>query len=382
MRIGIDARLYGLEHAGIGRYVMNLIKYLPEFLDGDELVVFGPKKVAGELPKEAGIIFRHTETKHYSFSEQWQLPKVFKREKLDLLHVPHFNLPVLYSGKVVVTIHDLLWHQSRGAGQTTLPPLKYALKYRAYKLVVDRAVKQSKAIVVPSHFIKGKLIELYPGLPENKIKVTYEGVDDAFFQPGLPASIKGKKAAEHSPFFVYTGSAYPHKNLETLLLALNKLNQEITPPIKLILVGSRSVFRQKVSQEVTKLNLTGKVIDAGYMSDGELTGLYSQAVALVHPSKSEGFGLTGLEAMAAGTAVLAARAGSLPEVYGQAAVFFDPENPQELAFKMRRFLENQNLREKYAVGGREWVKKYSFSKMAGETAAVYHQVAGAGGKPG
>ena len=130
--IGIDCRLAGLKHAGIGRYVANLVSRLPK-LDSqiNWVLFFSDSEQAQEvLPNNQDIplikiIF--APIKHYSLAEQVQLPTIFNQEKLDLLHVPHFNVPWFYKGKTVITIHDLLWHEYRGLNATTLSPWKYSV---------------------------------------------------------------------------------------------------------------------------------------------------------------------------------------------------------------------------------------------------------------
>ena len=179
MKIGIDCRLAGSKHAGIGRYteslLLNLLKkdlktnWVLFFYDKDQA-----KNVLKNQIKKKNVQVVIAPIKHYSLEEQLRLPKIFKSTKLDLLHVPHFNIPIFYKGKLVVTIHDLLWHEYKGGSATTLSPTKYFLKYLFYKIIARLAVTKAKKIIVPAQTIKDTVIKFYPKT-KNKIVITKEG---------------------------------------------------------------------------------------------------------------------------------------------------------------------------------------------------------------
>ncbi len=160
MNIGIDARLWGLEHAGLGRYVMELINSLSREDKKNEYTIFLRRKYFNQtdLPDNFSKVL--ADIKHYSVEEQWLLAEMFNEEKLDLLHVPHFNVPLLYKKPFVVTIHDLLWHEIRGLSVTTQNPVTYIIKYFGYRSVVKHALQKSIEILVPSKTIKEKLLPL------------------------------------------------------------------------------------------------------------------------------------------------------------------------------------------------------------------------------
>jgi hypothetical protein len=152
-RIGIDCRLLGKKHAGIGRYIENLLLEIPHveahknfdwvfiFHDEQQWADFLAHTTEKDFFESQEHLF--APIRHYSLQEQLKMPSIFTKLKLDLLHVPHFNVPIRYNGKLIVTIHDLLWHEYRGAQVTTLPPWKYWIKHRMYKKVVSFAIKKS-----------------------------------------------------------------------------------------------------------------------------------------------------------------------------------------------------------------------------------------------
>ena len=174
MRILIDARLYGLENAGLGRYVVNLINELTMLDNKNKYIIILRRKYFDnlDLPNNfEKVLFDH---RHYSFMEQVKLPFLINKLNPDLVHFPHFNIPILYRGNFVVTIHDILMHNQRGFEARTLNPCKYVLKRLGYKFIFSEAVRKSKKVIVPSNAVKNDLLNYYK-IDGNKVEVIYEG---------------------------------------------------------------------------------------------------------------------------------------------------------------------------------------------------------------
>jgi len=363
MRIGIDARLSGAKHAGIGRYTQNLIiellkqnkrdKYVCFFYDNDQA-----SEVLGSYFNNKNIKVVITPIRHYTFQEQQKLPKLFQDENLDLLHVPHFNIPILYKGKLVITIHDLLWHEYKGGSVTTLNPITYMLKYLFYRLVTRIAVHKAEKIIVPAETIKQTVIRFYPKT-KDKIVVTKEG-----------AKIADRKKLKNLPklkkTFLYVGSLYPHKNLKLVLQALSSI-----PKYKLLIAGSRNIFQDKVKQYIKYKEIEEQVEFLGYVPDNDLAKLYQQVTALVQPSFSEGFGLTGVEAMSFGTSVLASDIPIFREIYQNAAFYFSPHSVASFIQAVHALEQNQ---DKVNAEGISLSKNYSWEQMATQTIDIYKSV--------
>ena len=382
MTIGIDARLWGLKHAGIGRYVLNLVVNLLQVEDSNHYVLLGPEQIKLDIPSSLHHKFTlvHTDIAHYSLLEQVQFPLLLKKHSVDLMHFPHFNVPIAYNKPFVVTIHDILWHQVRGGEVTTLSGWKYALKYQGYKRVVAHAVAASKKIIVPSKWVKTQLLQEFSQLNEQKIKVIYEGADHLGVgskeqeEGKFDINNNAKFQIPNSGFFLYVGSCYPHKNVSTLIQAIKELRDSGNGH-KLVIVSSRNVFVNKLEAQVNILGLEGQVIIAGKLSDEDLSELYQQAIALVHPSLSEGFGLTGLEAMKHGCLVISSGNGSLPEIYDKCAVFLeDPLNPHLLAFSMLEAAKANPLWNELKLNGKARAQDFVWQKTARETEAVYNSL--------
>ena len=157
MVIGIDARLYGLEHAGIGRYIMHLVEELQRLDQTNDYILFLRKNYypALKLPRRWTKIL--ADIPHYTLAEQILMPRLIRSAQVDLMHFPHFNVPLLYRGPFIVTIHDLLWHDFKGFQVTTLNPIMYLFKYGGYRLGVNLALVRGRPILAPRFWVKHEL---------------------------------------------------------------------------------------------------------------------------------------------------------------------------------------------------------------------------------
>jgi glycosyltransferase involved in cell wall biosynthesis len=371
-KIVFDARMYGLSHAGIGRYIKNLLIKLAPLLNKQELILIVNQEELKEIKNDLGdqINYVLAKSDHYSFREQIEIPRLLNKINPDLVHFPHFNAPLLTNKPFVVTIHDLIKHYFHGKESTTREQWVHGIKYLGYQIQVKFALNQSQLIYVPSKFWQEKLCQDF-NVNLEKIMVTYEAVDPHFIKK--TKKDKNQKILEKynltQPFIIYTGSVYPHKNLHNLLLALKKINN-----LHLAVVCSRDVFVKRMEKLTQKLNLKNQVSFLGFVPDNDLIALYHQAEALVQPSLMEGFGLTGLEAMAADCPVLSSNASCLPEIYGQAAIYFNPTEPEDIAQKLNKIVNNKKLKQKLKNQGREEVKKYDWQKTAKQTFKGYQQI--------
>jgi len=368
MKIGIDARFLGPEGTGLGRYVQELISNLEELDKNNEYTIFLRRQNFDLYePKNKNFKKILADARWYSLKEQIILPFIFSSQKLDLLHIPHFNIPVFYPGKIVVTIHDLIKSEFAGLSATTRAPSVYFLKHLGYELVIRIAVMRARKIFVPSKSIAKKLRENFR-VPGEKIAVTYEAASLVSSQFTVHSSQKIlAKYKIKKPYLLYVGNAYPYKNLDRLLLALKKL------PKKLSFVNpcSRSTFYDRLKNRAKELGLAERVILSGYVPDENLVGLYKEAEAYIFPSLSEGFGIPGLDAMALGTPVVCSNIPTLKEIYGDAALYFDPYSASDLAEKIEKILQDQKLRQDLTEKGKKQVQIYSWHKMAETTLAAY-----------
>ncbi|MFC1710110.1 glycosyltransferase family 4 protein [Patescibacteria group bacterium] len=372
-KILIDARLYGLENAGLGRYTMNLVDNLSELDKDNNYIILLRKKYFNRLKFPNNWKKIEADFNHYTFAEQFKLPFILYKEKPDLVHFPHFNVPVLYFGKFIVTIHDLLMHHFTGGEVTTLPKPLYLIRKLGYKIAFYKATKFSKNIITPSNVIKDEIIETYK-IKRDKIIVTYEGVDKNIIKKEKNSKNVLNKYSIDKPYFFYTGNAYPHKNLELAIKAVSELNKKRTDKAYLVIAGSRGEFQLRLEEKIKTIGAIKDIKLIGYVSDDDLSILYSKSLAFVYPSLMEGFGLQGLEAISSGTLVLASRIPVFKEVYKDVAIYFNPKDESSLVKRMD-FVKNLNSvkREDMVKSGQDFIKVYSWSKMARKTMEFYNE---------
>jgi len=376
-RIGIDARFYGPLGKGLGRYTQEVVDNVTILDKKNEYVIFLSKENFTEFKETERVKKVLAPVRWYTLTEQILMPFYIWREKLDLIHFPHFNVPLFTPVKFVVTIHDLILTKFPTIRATTLNPFFYKIKNVAYKIVIRSAIKRAKMIIAVSQFTKEDIITQFK-VSSQKIKVTHEGV--ARLQPmGKEKNISNDKKVLlgyniNKPFLLYVGNAYPHKNLEGLIKGFSSLREK-DRDLLLVLVGKQDYFYSRVEEFTKKYwPKESPVIFPGFVPDEELAILFKNAIAYIFPSFYEGFGLPPLEAMANGCPVVSSNKSSLPEILGEAAIYFNPEDEKDMMGQIKKVIENKNLRQELIKRGNEQVKKYSWEKCAKETLEVYKKV--------
>ncbi len=364
-RIGIDARMYGAQlNRGIGRYIEKLLDYLVEFDQSNHYFVFLRKNNFDLFnPSAKNFTKVLADIPWYSLSEQVKFPLLLQRYKLDLVHFPHFNVPLFYTGKYIVTIHDLIMTHFPSSRATTGSVFVYQQKIKMARFLVRQISRSAQAIITPTFYVKDEVVANL-AVPADKVVPIYEGVD-------LLSDKEGDLSDWHlsKPFFLYVGSAYPHKNLEMLVKAFQSFNR--SKRFHLVLVGGFDFFYQRLKKEVIGDDQDIIIRPA---SNAELVSLYRRAELFVFPSLAEGFGLPPLEAMSQGCPVVASRASCLPEVLAEAALYFDPISAESLIESWRKIIQDKNLRDRLIEQGYQRVKRFQWSDMTTQTLSVYNQV--------
>ncbi|MDI6778165.1 MAG: glycosyltransferase family 1 protein [Patescibacteria group bacterium] len=370
MKIGIDARFFGSIGKGLGRYTQKLVENLEKIDSENQYFIFIRKENWSEYqPKNKNFQKILADIPWYGFREQIQFPRLFKKFKINLVHFPHFNVPLFYRGKFVVTIHDLILLRYPTKRASTFSPFIYFFKKMAYGIVIRRAVRKSEKIIAVSKHTK-RDIEKYFGVPSEKIIVTYEAIDLAQKAPNEPGGKILERYGIIKPYLLYVGNAYPHKNLERLVLVFREIAKK-HPHLHLVLVGKEDYFYKRLKKFVSE-NFAKNVIFADFVPDEHLGAVYREALLYIFPSLYEGFGLPPLEAMACGTPVASSNASCLPEILGEAAVYFDPEGMANMAETIERVIADGEIRKEIVAKGKEQIRKYGWEKMARETLEIYH----------
>lgn len=373
MKIGVDLRMYRSSVAGIGRYSQNLIENLLKldktnryifFMTSDDIKEINPKSEIRN-PKHKVV---EVNIPHYSIAEQTKLPKIIEKENVDLMFFTNTNYPVRYRGKFIVAIHDLtLYFFPETARKNNF------LRRKAFNFVLKNAVQKSAKIITDSENTKKDILKVYHPDP-GKIKVIMLAADDkklAEPSPEIIEKLKSKFNIE-GPVILYVGQFRAHKNIANLVRAFDIVRKNLSA--KLILVGKPDPNYTELVETIDKSPYKSDIIEPGFVSDEDLSAWYKLSKCYAFPSLYEGFGLPALEAMTAGTAVVTSDRSSLPEVCGEAAVYFDPENADVMADKIIMVLTDENLRNKLIEKGKIQAAKFSWKVTAEETLKIFKSV--------
>lgn len=363
MKILIDARVISDKMHGIARYSYNLIENIAEIdTENEYILLSGYTELQVFSSRYKNFKFIKCNTPLYSIREQLIIPPILKRERADLYHSPTFSAPIYQPCKVIMTVHDMI-HLISGKSIHKL----------YYKNIVKRAMMKAAAVITVSEHSKCDIIK-WIGIPEKKIHVTYNGIEERF-KPSpdktLPDEIK-KGYGISDRYILFVGNQKSHKNVTVILKAFKMAVEKERLTHHLILVGIKEdIIEDKKNEIGDKFN--NRIIYIDNLTDDDLIKLYQFADLFLSPSLYEGFGLPMLEAMACGIPVITSNRTSIPEVTGDAAILVDPENIQEIANAIGKVLKDENLRKDLIRKGLERAKMFSWKKMAEETLELYER---------
>ena len=358
MRLGIDARL--LTQTGVGVYTRNLLQFLPKYLPTDaEVVVFVRTCDKDKVPNADRYKIVESNYRWHTFGEQFGFLLQLLGQRLDLMHFTYFSYPVLYKKPFVSTIHDLTPVLFKTGKASTKSAIEYYPKYFAMSKVISSAVKDSVAVITPTKFVKKQLVETY-SVDGNKVHAIAEGISEELKNAKENMELKKKFS---KPFFIYIGNFYPHKNVETLIRAFAKVDTKYN----VVLIGPQDFFSGRVEQSIKEKGLTDRVSFFYNATLADLVFFYKNAVALVQPSLSEGFGLTPIEAMHFGCPVVASDIEVFKETLGDSYISFDPKDADSISKAL------QTVGRPKSKGSKSISENFSFDKMAKETVEVYNK---------
>lgn len=356
MHIVIDARII---NSSTGRYIERLVTYLQDVDTINQYSILVRKKDLGFwTPKNKNITVVEADFADYSFDEQIGLLKLLNRLKPDLVHFCMPQQPVLYKGKSVTTMHDLTLLKTYNSDKNWFV---FRTKQLVGQFVFKRIARTSDYIIAITKFTKKEYQEL-TGITDAKIPVIYEAAD-VFVDKLQPYEHPYKK------FVLYVGQQSDYKNIKRLGNAHQQLLEK-HPDLGLILVG-----RKNKSAQMNEAYFASKdyknILFTDFIEDPQRDWLYTHCEAYVFPSLMEGFGLPGLEAMGYGAPVVSSKETCLPEVYGEAAHYFDPYDVDDMTRAIDEVLSDPSLRSELIKKGKLQFKKYSWKRMAEQTHDVY-----------
>lgn len=357
-RVAVDLSILDRTQGGTAVYARELVREFGRLSPGDIEILHlrGPRFVTRKN--------RFTKVLNLLIELTWihvLLPLKLARERIDLVHVPANVAPALSPCPVVVTIHDANFHRF---------PETYDPGYRCYGNLAFRTAACRAIQVITDSAFSAKDLEEYFGANPGKVSVVHLGVSR---NPAIAEQVRPL----HSPYVLFVGSLEPHKNARRLVEAFalfRASGEEVARDYQLIIVGESGRDYEQVVDEISRHGLKDAVHITGRVTTERLEQLYRHAAIFAFPSLNEGFGLPPLEAMARGVPVVAAAAGSLPEVLGDAALYCDPFDPEDIARALSRIASDKLLRVRLSEAGSRHAEQFTWEKTALATLEVYREV--------
>jgi len=360
--IAIDARLI---NSTTGRYIERLVTYLQDIDKENQYSVIVPEKDKDYWkPRNENFKVITANYESYSFNEQLGFKRFLKKLNPDLVHFSMPQQPVGYKDKKITTFHDFTLLKTYNSDKNWLT---YRFKQKVGKHVFKKIAADSNHIIAVTKYTEQDLFEYFPETPKENVSVIYEASDVSNTAPK-------KYPLPFKKYILYVGQQSDYKNIKRLGDAHQMLLAKY-PDLGLVLVGKKNAAALTNETYFNQRGYTN-ILFTDFVDDANLSWLYSNAQAYVFPSLMEGFGLPGLEAMGYGTPVVSSNATCLPEVYGPAAHYFNPEDTSDIAEAIDQVLSDDTIRTRLAKAGYKQIKKYSWKKQAQETYNVYKKVLG------
>lgn len=365
MIIGIDGNEANVhEQVGVSVYTSSLLKYFSKKANIDlQFRVYLKHKPNDYLPVSSAF-FRYEIVRGKFFWSQIFLPAaLFLKRGIDVFFSPAHYTPRFCPVPIVTTIHDLSYFYY---------PNEF-LKKDLYKLTnwTKRAVNTAAKIIAVSKNTKKDLMKFYQ-ISDDKIETVYNGFEKTHnlqMDPSYQKDFFEKWGLTIGNYLLYVGTLQPRKNIATLLYSFQKI-RVANPNMKLVLVGRKGWLYEEIYRKTKELDLQNSVLFTGYLLDDEVTLLYKNALCFIMPSFYEGFGIPILEAMSFNCPVISSFTSSLPEIGGDACLYFDPNNKDGLAEKIHILICNETLRKELVKKGRERIKQFSWEKCAEQTLEI------------
>jgi glycosyltransferase involved in cell wall biosynthesis len=347
-----------IDASGVGMYIKGIMPGLIQKLSDVSIVGLGDRGRLGEFSwsRAGNVRLIDCRAERYSLAEQIQLPLAIPSGS-DIFFSPYYTIPLLYRGRLAVTVHDM--------SHLVVPEIVNNPKKRHYARTMYRSLRKRAAVIFTvSNFSRNELLRLTVGPNGDNILPTHLGISsDWYSAAALPA-------VRSHPYFVCVGNLKPYKNLGRLVEAFLQIKGRVQEDLLIVgkseglITGESKEFFERVRGASDRIELTGPV------SHRDLLSLVGHASALIMPSLYEGFGLPPVEAMAAGVPVAVAQAGSMPEVCGDAALYFDPRQVQDIADKLVEIASDSALRKELKEKGLERSKVYTWDACSEKTAGA------------
>lgn len=351
--------------SGIGHYTLCLLRALLQCREREALSLVGDGHLATLVSAERGDRVLAPASPP-GLWEQLQLPELLADEGVDLYHNPAFGLPLLRACRYVATVHDCI--------PRLFPELASPALCRFFEQWAPAWLQRADHLICASEHTKRDVTHLY-GVPPEMMSVVYQAAGEVF-RPAPPQAVLNarKRYGLDRPYLLVVGRVELRKNIEGVLQAFSRLRSTDLPPHLLVLAGPRDADAHDPHGLLPPEGRHGDVVVTGYVPDAELAALYSGASLFCFPSFYEGFGRPVLEAMACGAPVVASRTSSIPEVGGEACLYINPYDHEDLARQAYRVLSDGALRARLSAAGQARAAAFTLERMGRDTLGVYHRL--------
>ncbi|MDX9971984.1 MAG: glycosyltransferase family 1 protein [FCB group bacterium] len=370
MKIGYECMLTGPRDTGVGVSIRELLHALLALPGDHTLVLYTHGGAAVDLPAGSRVSTVICALPAWGKAaraawQQWLLSTLLRDRSVDVYHGPGYIVPPKLPLSSVVSVYDTIALERRS--------LTTRANAAHYRWAVPRAVGAAQRVIVPSDYVRKRLVHA-TGVNPRKISVVPLGVSGDF-RPLDPVETSNRLreiGLDDQSFLLCVGNIERKKNLDAALHALAGVRA------KLVLVGRPGNAYRALRRHIAARGLAERVVFPGYVSRRTLVALYNGATAFLYPSYEEGFGLPPLEAMACGTPVVASNAGALPEIAGAAALLVDPEDHDRWSRTVARLMAEPNLRRELRERGLAHAARFSWARTAAEVLDLYRGVAAHG----
>lgn len=373
-KILINGLLLKNKHSGVQYSIENLIAALQQLdLKEHDIEILISENYEGPLLDNSNVKLKkiqHNLNNRFSriYYEHVVIPTYLKEEGFDLYHSPGYILPYFSKFKSIVTVHDLI--------ALDFPKLCQNETAAYFKLTLPQSIRKADHIITVSQKVKDDVLNHFPDISEEKIRVIYPGLK-ANFNSVLDLKIRENiKSLYNLPeqFFLFVGNLEPKKNLTFIIQAYTKIKNMRLCDHKLVIVGQLGWKYDSILSEIKQSRFKQDIILLGYIDEQYLPALYAMADLFLFPSLYEGFGIPALEAMACGCPVIISNRGALPEVTGGAAYQIDPYDIDSLISAILLLLNDRELRENMIQEGILWSKNFTWQKTATNTFDLYQSL--------
>ncbi len=365
MKIAIDGNEANVENlVGVSVYTVKLLSYFQKKATSEvEFVIYLRKDPLHHLPKETEHFKYEVIPGPFLWSRIFLPLHLMTKGDFDVFFAPAHYSPHGLQKPLVVTIHDLSYFYY---------PNEF-LKKDLYKLQdwTAQSLEKAQAVIAVSKTTKKDILHYYK-TPDSKISVVYNGFEKPE-KKSADAEVLGRLSLEKKKYFLYVGTIQPRKNITTLIKAFQKLKVTY-PEYKLVIVGKKGWLYDDILKQVGDTD-KDSILFTDYLPDNDVVQLYKHAQCFVQPSFYEGFGIPILEAMSYDCPVIASLNASLPEVGGDACLYFDPDVEKELVEKMELIITQPQIRKELVAKGKKRITAFSWEQCAEQTLEILKKAA-------